>query len=233
MPLTATPPHGWKSAPGMRERPPSAAVSTHTPSSSRAKVCSTCTAGEPSTVTTVQPSSSSAVSRLPRVSIGSIAKHQTGHQPRPSAGTAVVEQVWVLVHLGADAVPAVLSDDAVPTAPAGPTPLRFRLQPAHLALDGVGDVGQPAAPGRQPVGGRGDPRPHRRLGYLRHPGHSRVDLSHRHGDRGVSVPAVHDRAAVDGDDVALTQHLLRRRDGVHHLLVDRGAERRRDSRGSP
>jgi hypothetical protein len=43
------------------------------------------------------------------------------------------------------------------------------------------------------------------------------------------VPAVQDRAAVQRDQVALGEHLLGRRDAVHDLLVDRGADRRREA----
>ena len=54
----------------------------------------------------------------------------------------------------------------------------------------------------------------------------------RDRDRGVAVPAVDDRAAVDGDQVALAQDPVAR-DAVHDLVVDRGADRRPGSRGSP
>src|SRR3954452_24623506 len=63
-------------------------------------------------------------------------QHQAGHELGTAAGPAVVEHVRVLVHLGADAVAAVVVDDAV----------RVRLGGDDL-LDPVADVGQPA-PGK-------------------------------------------------------------------------------------
>src|SRR5690606_37874538 len=55
------------------------------------------------------------------------------------------------------------------------------------------------------------------------------DLADGHRDGGVAVPAVHDRTAVDGDDVALHELSLPR-DAVHHLVIDGGADRGRERR---
>ena len=48
----------------------------------------------------------------------------------------------------------------------------------------------------------------------------------------VAVPAVEDRAAVDGHQVTGARVSAGRRDAVHDTVVDRGADGRRDSRGS-
>ena len=64
-------------------------------------------------MTTVQPSESSKVFGEPSVIIGSMASAMPGHQLRAPARAAVVVDVRVLVHLGADAVAAVPVDDAV------------------------------------------------------------------------------------------------------------------------
>src|SRR5580704_3032808 len=61
--------------------------------------------------------------------------------------------------------------------------------------------------------------PQRGLAGLEQLGQLRADLPHPDGDRGVAVPAVHDRAAVDGDDVAVAQDRVRARDAVHDDLV--------------
>ena len=66
--------------------------------------------------------------------------------------------------------------------------------------------------------------PRRRPRAARSAGTSVADAE---GDRGVAVPAVEDRAAVDGHQVAVGEHLGRRRDAVHDLVVHRRADRRR------
>ena len=70
-------------------------------------------------------------------------------------------------------------------------------------LDGVRDVGEPVARHH-----RGDPGLHRQPGGLRQRlvgGDQRADTER---ERGVAVPAVEDRAAVDRHQVARGQHLV-------------------------
>jgi len=50
-----------------------------------------------------------------------------------------------------------------------------------------------------------------------------VDLADRDGDRGVAVPTLDDRPAVDREDVAFFEHNLRTRDPVHDHIVGRRA----------
>ena len=108
-------------------------------------MCSQCAASEPSVVATVQRSGSCRVSGEPAVIIGSMASVIPADQLRALAGPAVVGDVRVHVHLGADAVAAVAGHDAV--AAGG----------AHRGLDRVGDVGEPATDpgGRDAVPQRG------------------------------------------------------------------------------
>src|SRR5690606_33870486 len=132
-----------------------------------------------------------------------------------AAPVDVVQQVRVHVHLGADAVAAVVLDDPV-LAAAG-----LGLA-AGVGLDGAGDVHEPVAL----LHGR-DAGPHR---LLRHPGQLHQLRGVTGADEGregrVAVPAVDDRAAVDGDDVAVLEDDVVGGDAVHHDLVDRGADRR-------
>src|SRR5207245_2175207 len=114
---------------------------------------------------------------------------QAGHEPGAATGAAVVEHVRVLVHLRADPVPAVVVDDAV----------RVRFGGDDL-LDGVADVGQPAA-----GHGAGQPRPHGAVGDVEQRGVLGRRLADGDRDGGVAVPARQDRPAVDGDVVALGQ----------------------------
>ena len=189
--------------------PPSSAVSTHGPSGVMATVCSKCAAREPSLVTTVQPSSSSTVAGSPTVTIGSIASARPGHELRAAAGPAVVEHVRVLVHLGADAVAAVVVDD----------PVGVRLGGDRL-LDGGADVGQPPA-GDRP----GQPGPHRPLGHVEQRGVLGRGLPHRHGDGGVAVPALRgSRRSRWRCCRPRPARAVGARDAVHDLVVDRGAD---------
>ena len=72
-----------------RAAPPSRAVSTQMPSSRIATECSQCAAREPSSVTTVQSSSSTCGRRAsPRTIIGSTARHMPG----PQLGAAVARR---------------------------------------------------------------------------------------------------------------------------------------------
>ncbi len=72
----------------------------------------------------------------------------------------------------------------------------------------------------------GDPGPERLLGDLDQAGALGVDSADARGERGVAVPAVDDRPAVDRDDVALLEH-PRAGDAVDDHLVRRRADHRR------
>ena len=142
-------------------------------------------------------------------------QRQTLDQLGAAAGSADVRDVRRLVHLGADAVADVVLEDAVVALA------------ADVALDRVGDVGEPAAEARG-----GDAGPQRVLGDLQQAAYvvgDGVRTAHRDGDGGVAVPAVHDGAAVEADDVALDEHPLPR-DAVHDLVVDRRTDRARERR---
>ncbi len=93
--------------------PPSSAVSTQAPVGVSVNVCSKWAAQLPSAVTTVQSSSRTRLSLPPSVTIGSTASARPCDQLGPAAGTAEVGHVRRLVHLGADAVPDVVLEDAV------------------------------------------------------------------------------------------------------------------------
>ena len=86
------------------------------------------------------------------------------------------------------------------------------------------DVGELAA---QLRGGQAGP--HRLVADPDQVEQLRGDLSDRDRDRRVAVPAIHDRPAVDRDDVALAQDLLLVRDPVYDLLVDGGADAGREA----
>ena len=94
-------------------------------------------------------------------------------------------------------------------------------------LDRPGDVGQAPLARAGAAGGRGEPGPQRVLRRRGQAAQLRRDLPDPDRDRGVAVPAVQDRAAVDRDQVAVVQHLRGAGDGVHDLAVHRGADRRR------
>ena len=124
-----------------------------------------------------------------RVSIGSIARHMPGAHASARVAGAVVEDVRVLVHLGADAVADVLLDDAVAgsatkssTACAdrrsAALPAAIAAMPRHIACRGDLDQ-RPRRPASTVTVGR-----------------------HDDGEGRVAVPAVEDRAAVDRDEVA-------------------------------
>src|SRR5205814_7937800 len=104
------------------------------------------------------------------------------------------------------AVAGVLLDDAV-------------AERLGVLLDGVADVADPAA-----EAGSGQAAPHGLLGHLEEPLQLGRDLTDRERDGRVAVPALEDRAAVEGDDVTLAQHLVLARDAVDDLVVDRRAD---------
>ena len=110
--------------------------------------------------------------------------------PRPAG--AVVRDLGLLVHRGADAVADVLADHREPGRSAtGPRPRHRcrRAVPSTVAAMAASS----AAPGDvdEPLG-------------------LRVDLADRDRDRGVGVPALDDRPAVDRDDVASSSTRCRR-----------------------
>jgi hypothetical protein len=72
---------------------------------------------------------------------------------------------------------------------------------------------------------RGQARPQRLLGHPRQLEHVVAARADRDADRGVAVPAVQDRAAVDRQQLALLQHPVGRRDAVDDLRPGRGADR--------
>src|ERR1022692_1070426 len=84
---------------------------------------------------------------------------------------------------------------------------------AHARLHRVRDVAEPAAGLRL----RQSP-PQRGLAHLQQACVLRGDIADADGDRRVPVPPGHDRAAVDGDDVAISQAPLLARDAVDDLL---------------
>ena len=98
--------------------PPSGAVSTQMPPSCTATLCSQWEPAVPSSVETVQSSSSTNVAWSPMTTIGSIASDEAGPHLGPRIGHAVVEHRRRLVHLAADAVADVLAQDAVAAPPA-------------------------------------------------------------------------------------------------------------------
>ncbi len=101
----------------------------------------------------------------------------------------VVGHLRLLVHGGADGVPDVLAHDAE----AG------RL--GHV-LDGAADLVQRVA-----LGQLRDARPQAALGHLDQLLRLLGDAADAHGERGVAVVALDDRPAVDGEDVALLEHV--------------------------
>ena len=191
------------------------------PSSVAATVCSQCAARDPSVVTTVHSSSSTLVfvgaqrqHRLDR-------QHRARRQMGPAPGRALVGQERVHVHAACRC--------------------RGRRSRRRCRTCGRG------APRRR--GCRSRWRARRRSAGCRAPwrrypppwtarvasrqrlvgGDQRADAER---DGRVAVPAVEDRAAVDGHQVTRGQHLVGRRDAVHDAVVDRRADARRESRGS-
>ena len=158
-------------------------------------------------MTTVQSSSRTSVSWLPSVTIGSTASARPAHQLGPAARAADVGHVGRQVHLrcrcrgrrsprGCRSRPAprTVVSTAWEMSLTRP-PSRAAAMPAHSASS-VTRISSATSGG---------------------------DLADRDGDRGVAVPAVDDRAAVDRDHVAVGEH-ADAGDAVHDLVVDRGAD---------
>ena len=130
-------------------------------------------------------------------------------EPQPGARLPDVRHEGIHVHRGADAVTTVVGHDAV----------RGALRPGR-ALEGVRDVAEPSA-GADLLDACPHGRPARRRELLV----IRADRPDGDGHRGITVPAVEDRPAVDRDQVALGQLRRGGRDAVHDLLVDRRTDR--------
>ena len=195
--------------------PPSGAVSTQMPPSCTATLCSQWEPAVPSSVETVQSSSSTNVAWSPITTIGSIASTSPGRTSGPGSGDAVVEDRRRLVHLAADAVPDILAQDAVAAV-------------RGIGLDVVLHGGADLADVRR-GGERGDAGPERPLGHIREPLPLGDDvgtggIGQHDRERRVAVPALVLRAGVDREDVARLEHAIAG-DPVHDLLVDRRADR--------
>ena len=136
------------------------------------------------------------------------ARHQAGALAR----APVVGHRGLHVHARSDAVADVLLDDAV-GLPSG----------THHGLHRMSDVRQ-SIPGAR----RGKTGPKGFLGHTRELPKILGHIAHEHREGSITVPAIDDGAAVDGDDIALGQP-SGTRDAVDDLLVDRHA----DMRGEP
>src|SRR3954468_6109842 len=128
----------------------------------------------------------------------------------PAARRAVVGNLGFLVHGRADPVADVLPNHRVPGA-------------LGDALDGVADVGQPVA-----VADLGDGRLQALLGDLHHPAGVLADLTHGDRDGRVTVVALDDRPTVEGEYVALLQHVFAG-DAVDDDVVGRRADHGREA----
>ena len=139
---------------------------------------------------------------------------------RRAAAHAVVGDIGWQVHVLTDAVAGVVLDDAVVDT-VGPG------VGADRVLDATADVVEIAtgAEGR-------DPGPHRATGHLGQPGGGgvagRVTADHE-GDGAVAVPPLDLGAAIDAQQVTLSQDALPR-DAVDDLVPDGGAQRVRVAR---
>jgi len=151
--------------------------------------------------------------RRPERGHGLDRQHDADVQDHPAARAARshVRDVRRLVHRAADPVAGVVLEQPVP-------------EWAYDLLNGGAHVREPAA-GLD----RRDPGPQRPLGRGRQL--EQLGCAPPHGDRnrGVAVPALQHRTAVDGNQLALLQYARARRDAVHDLGVDRGADRGRET----
>ena len=92
-----------------------------------------------------------------------------------------------------------------------------------VVVHGVADVAHELAGGQG-----GDAAPHGRLGDVGEPLVLGIGGAHDDGPGRIGVPAVHDRAAVDRDDVAVLQDPAAG-DAVDHFLVHGGADGGREA----
>src|SRR3984885_5760709 len=142
----------------------------------------------------------------PRVDHGLDRQHHALAQPHPTSPLTEIRDLGILVHVSADAVAHKLLHHAE----------AFGL---HHLLHRRTDIAQHRA-GTDRVDGLFQ----RRLGYIQQPLRLRRHLAHRDGDGRAAIEAIDDHSAIHRENVAIAQHRLRRRDAMHHLLVQRGAE---------
>ena len=117
------------------------------------------------------------------------------------------------MHFAPDAVPAVTVDDAEAAA-------KGLLRLVGSGLDGMRDIGEARA-----VDHCRDARLHRQSCRVREVLVGLREFADPEGPCGVAVPAVENGAAVDRDEISLGEHNGRRRDSVHHNVVDGAADR--------
>ena len=94
----------------------------------------------------------------------------------------------------------------------------------HIRLDRMGDVTDIAA-----QSSRSKSLPHRLLGDPHEFEYGGLNLTDCDRDRRIAMPAVHDRATVDRDHIAIVQDPISG-DAVHHFIIDRGADGRGEGR---
>ena len=189
-------------------------VRTCGPSSVMATLCSKCADRLPSAVTTVQPSSSSAGRAAGRRSPSARSRAPC---PRAAAAPARPGRSW-----GPRDPRASRCRCRARRTPARPKSPPARATPSTAA---------PMSPSRSPGAATRDRGVERGLGAFEQPQRLVVDRADRDRDRGVGVPALDDRAAVDRHDVAVVDDPVAG-DAVHDHLVRRDAGHRRESRGS-
>eukprot|EP01132_Coremiostelium_polycephalum_P018763 gene18762-biopygen10162 len=133
-------------------------------------------------------------------------KHHAFTQFEPGTGAAEVQDLRVLVHLAANAMPAIFTHHAVAVA-------------LGMVLDGVADIPQACA-GLDLA----DAGPHRFKGHFHQaPGLGRDIADHVHL-AGVGDIAAFLQGDVDVDDVAVLEHGLGAGHAMAHHLVDRGID---------
>ena len=78
---------------------------------------------------------------------------------------------------------------------------------------------------------QGCPRPYccyarvqRRFSHRQKPRGLRIDLAHRHGNGRVAIKAVYHRSKIERNNVPFFEDPLWRRDAMHYLAIDRGAQ---------
>ena len=124
-------------------------------------------------------------------------------EPHAPPGGAVVGDLRVLVHRGADPVADVLAHHREPGRLGDLPSTAAPMSPSVLAGDAPASIAASSEP---------------RVTSMQPP-RLVVDLADRDRDRGVGVPALDDRPAVDRDDVAVLEHDGVAGDAVHDHLV--------------
>src|SRR6266849_2478381 len=130
-------------------------------------------------------------------------------QPRPVTFVAVVRQVGLVVHLGADAVPDELPHHRISVL----------LDPA---LHRIADIAEPVASAHLV-----DRAVQRFPGNLQQLLHLWTNAAHGDGHCRIRVIPVHFHPEVDRDDIAFAQLTLGRRNPVNDLAVHRSAQHAR------